>query len=235
MALLNDLIFRVGARAYDVLTRQDYWRIQIGRLLDHVDDADRPLRLLDLGCGPGISTFVLASLLNPKSRVVGLDASPEMIGRAKRHLEASYPHLPNIEFLRADASQMPFEDESFDLITGHSFLYLVAARSAVLGEALRVLVPGGLLVFMEPSREGSLLTAGFGVANKARLLWEDPLSSSRFVSSMVLWRLVSGLKGRLSVPLLDRLFEDAGFAEMRCVATLGGLGWHVVARKGGGV
>ena len=77
-----------------------------------------------------------------------------------------------------------------------------------------------------------LLAAGVGVANQSRRLWEDPLASSRFVSSMVLWRLVSGVKGRLSVPLLEQLFSEAGFAELRCVPTLGGLGWHVVARKG---
>jgi hypothetical protein len=48
---------------------------------------------------------------------------------------------------------------------------------------------------------------------------------------MVLWRLVSGMKGRMGVPLLDQLFDGAGFAQLQCLPTLGGLGWHVVAQK----
>ena len=55
----------IGAWAYDVLTRQSMWIDQIGRLLDHAPGLRGPDRVLDLGCGPGVSTFTLAEQVDP--------------------------------------------------------------------------------------------------------------------------------------------------------------------------
>lgn len=249
---LNQLLFRIGARAYDDLTGQDFWRQQIRKLLDHVPFAelrfpatstdggravaaprlaDRgPLRVLDLGCGPGVSAFVLGEALHPASDVIGVDLSPEMLDRARRWHLNRFPHLVNVRFMRADATRLPFAAERFDLITGHSFLYLVPDRVGALREARRVLSPQGVLVFMEPSREGSLLWAGARGLPRSVGLLRHPAGSARFLTSMALWRVASAVAGRMSPDLVRRLFREAGWAEVACHPTLGGLGLHVVAR-----
>jgi ubiquinone/menaquinone biosynthesis C-methylase UbiE len=228
---LNALFFRLGAAGYDALTGQDHWRAHIVAMLGHVQGVrDGPKRVLDLGCGPGVSAFALADVLPEGSSVVGVDLSPEMVARATRHHRRRFGHLGNVTFHQADAAALPFESEGFDVVTGHSFLYLVPDRVAVLREARRVLRRGGTLVFMEPSRDGSLARAALGVRRPLATVAESPLAAGRFATSMALWRVASALAGRMDPALVSRLFAEAGFAEVECHETLGGLGLHVVAR-----
>ena len=225
----NRRFFNLSARAYEVLVHQDYWRTQIARLLDHVSPREG-LRVLDLGCGPGISAFVLAERLGPKATVVGVDLADTMIDRARHHHRTRHARLANVRFEVADATALPLPDGAFDLVTGHSFLYLVPDRPGVLREARRVLAPGGTLVFMEPARGGSLTAAAREASTAAGELWRRPLAASRFTASMVAWRLVSGVAGRLDEAEVRRLFTEAGFVRVECHPTLAGLGLHCVGR-----
>jgi ubiquinone/menaquinone biosynthesis C-methylase UbiE len=227
-------IFDVGARAYDVITAQDHWREQIARVLLHVPASEGPdrdgLRVLDLGCGPGVSSFVLAERLGGGAQVTGVDISKTMIGRAQRHHGRTYAHLGGISFEVADATRMRFGDGSFDLAVGHSFLYLVGDRAGVLREVRRVLAPGGSLVLMEPNAGGSLLAAARRARRHAGELLRRPWSSGRFVTSMALWRVASRAAGRIGREQGRKLFHDAGFRDTEAHPTLGGLGLHLVGR-----
>jgi ubiquinone/menaquinone biosynthesis C-methylase UbiE len=224
-------VFDLGASVYDLLTRQDYWRAHIARALEFVEGPQRDLRVLDLGCGPGVSTFELAQRLGAEARLVGLDAAARMIGRARRRHARSFPELHNVCFERGDAAALAFSEASFDLVVGHSFLYLVADRGAVLREARRVLVPDGTLVLMEPSASGSLRRAARPIRRTAREALRRPWHASRFVTSMALWRLASARAGRMSPPLIERLFRDAGLRKAATHSTLGGLGLYCVAKR----
>ena len=222
------LLFGLGAQAYDLLTGQALWRAQILRLLDHVPPAPGPLRVLDLGTGPGVSAFALAEAL-PDSVVTGVDLSPRMIARARAHHAHTFPHLRDVDFLVADAAALPFAPASFDLVTGHSFLYLLPDPVAVLREARRVLRPQGVAVFMEPARGGSLVAASRAVVDPAGVVRADPLGAARFATSMALWRVVSAAHGRLDAARVTALFDAAGFPAVSTHPTLGGLGLHCVA------
>ncbi|GIW72876.1 MAG: hypothetical protein KatS3mg102_2418 [Planctomycetota bacterium] len=222
-------LFDFGARAYDWLTAQPLWREQIARVLAYAPAGPAP-RLLDLGCGPGVSTFVLAERLGPQAELLGIDVAPKMIARARHHHVRHYGHLRRVRFAVADATRLPLRDRSIDLAVGHSFLYLVPDRLRVLAEVRRVLVRGGTLVLMEPHAAGSLLRAARAGAARAHLLWEQPSAAFRFVASMVAWRLLSGTLGRLVPAEVEALFLAAGFREIHCSPTLGGLGLHCVGR-----
>jgi ubiquinone/menaquinone biosynthesis C-methylase UbiE len=100
-----------------------------------------------------------------------------------------------------------------DACTGHSFLYLVDNRRAVLAEARRVLRPGGRLVLMEPN-------AAPVTVQQALAISRDP----RHLISVSLWRPFSRVHGRFSVRTLVETVERAGFVEARARVTLGGLG-----------
>jgi len=224
------LAFRAGARAYDALTDQGFWREQIRQLLDHVPPPTRPVRVLDLGTGPGASAFVLAEALPSGSEVVGVDISPEMIARARRHHGRRYSHLPLISFLESDACDLPFPARRFDLVTGHSFLYLVPDPEGVLREARRVLRPGGFAIFLEPAEGVSLFGAAAEGFKKRELALSRPGEGGRFALSMLLWRLMSRAHGRMSETRLSGLFAAAGLELVHCRPTLAGLGLHGVAR-----
>lgn len=222
-------IFDLGAGAYDLATDNALWREQVARLLDV--DAPSPRRLLDLGCGPGGSAFVLADLL-PTTSVVALDIAPKMVERARRHQRARWARQGDrVRLLVADATHLPLRDRAVDAVTGHSFLYLVPDPLAVLREARRVLAPGGRVAFMEPSQLGSLRRAAVRGLRHAGELVRRPWDAGRHAASMVTWRVYGAAVGRLAPDRLAALLSDAGFVDVRLTPTLGGLGMHARARR----
>ena len=100
-------------------------------------------RVLDYGCGHGMAAVVLA---RRGACVTGFDLSPGYIAEARQRALAN--DLA-IEFLQADAEQLPFDDQSFDAVWGCAILHHLDLKRA--GQELqRVLRPGGVAVFCEP-------------------------------------------------------------------------------------
>lgn len=97
---------------------------------------------LDVACGSGKLTALLARIAGPSGRVVGLDFSPRM-------LEVARVEHPGIEFLEGDALNLPFEDASFDATTIAFGLRNLADPVHGLREMLRVLKPGARAVVLE--------------------------------------------------------------------------------------
>jgi len=97
---------------------------------------------LDIACGSGKLTTVLAKIAGDGGRVVGLDFSPQMLEVARRD-------NPAIEFIEGDALRLPFEDASFDASTIAFGLRNLADPVRGLREMLRVVKPGGRAVVLE--------------------------------------------------------------------------------------
>jgi SAM-dependent methyltransferase len=109
------------------------------------------LTLLDCGCGPGQITVGLARALVP-GRAIGIDLDPKVVDEARRR--ATQAGAANVEFQQADALDLPFPDESFDVVYFHALLCHLPAPQEVLVEAWRVLKPGGLVAVSEPDISG---------------------------------------------------------------------------------
>src|SRR5712692_5938759 len=97
---------------------------------------------LDIACGSGKLTALLARIAGPEGRVVGLDFSTQM-------REVARVGHPGLEFLEGDALNLPFEDASFDASTIAFGLRNLADPVRGLREMLRVVKPGGRAVVLE--------------------------------------------------------------------------------------
>lgn len=104
--------------------------------------------VLDLGCGPGTIT---AGLARRAGRVVGVDVSAEMVDRARGH--AAELGVDNARFETGSAYDLRWADGSFDAVHAHQVLQHLADPVGALREALRVLVPGGLLAVRDADYE----------------------------------------------------------------------------------
>ena len=220
-------LFDLGAVPYDLLTRQAVWAEQSRRLLATLPLDRAAERALDVGCGPGVSTVALVEAL-PRARVIGLDISAGMLRRAREHVGGR----DRVSLLAADGLRLPLADDSVDVATGHSFLYLVPDPVGVLREVARAVRPGGWAGFLEPRAGGSLRQAARSAVRSGG--WPGgPLERLRFSASMVLWRTFSGAVGRLSEDAAEGLLRAAGFGQVTATPTLGGLGLHVRGRVDG--
>ena len=100
-------------------------------------------KLLDVACGPGNFTNRLAQDLTDDGVAVGLDISEPMLSRAV--LDNGGPHTC---YVRADAGDLPFDDETFDAVCCFGALYLMPEPVRVAAEMARVLAPTGRLAIL---------------------------------------------------------------------------------------
>jgi SAM-dependent methyltransferase len=97
--------------------------------------------VLDLGSGGGIDVFHASKLVGEKGKVIGLDATPEMIFRAR---ETAKKHdYKNVEFRLGEIEHMPIESNAVDLVISNCVLNLVPDKESAFREIYRVLKPGG--------------------------------------------------------------------------------------------
>jgi arsenite methyltransferase len=97
--------------------------------------------VLDIGCGAGVDSLVAAHLVGPGGRVVGLDATPEMVAKARATFERLA--LPHADFQVGEAESLPFPAGDFDVVISNGVFNLTLSKEQALGEAYRVLKPGG--------------------------------------------------------------------------------------------
>jgi SAM-dependent methyltransferase len=126
----------------------------------------------DYGCGPGYLTTEL--LDRGAAYVTGIDISEGEIEQARQRAIADGV-ADRCRHVVADAHDLAFEDDSFDLIVGDSILHHLDMEVA-LRELRRVLKPGGRAVFMEPMWHSPFLRLGRALTPSARTPDEHPLT-----------------------------------------------------------
>ncbi|NNF54199.1 MAG: methyltransferase domain-containing protein [Acidimicrobiales bacterium] len=125
----------------------------VGRRLLDVARLTLGERVLDLACGTGIVTRLVAEAVGPKATVAGLDSNPGMLGVARRVCQDS------IEWYEAPAEDLPVPNEAFDVVLCSMGLQFFPNKVRALREAHRVLAPGGRVVWCTPGPTPPLLAA----------------------------------------------------------------------------
>ena len=103
---------------------------------------------LDMACGDGVYSPMLADRVGPSGRVVGVDVMPAYLDIARREAAKS-PLGGIIEFVAAPIENLPFDDGTFDLSWCAQSLYSLPEPVSALGHLLRVTRPGGVVAVLE--------------------------------------------------------------------------------------
>ena len=117
-----------------------------------IENAERLLRFistegrqdfLEVGCGSGAVSNHIAR--KHPMNVTGTDIDPDQLRLAQQHSG----NLANIRFVEADAANLPFEDNDFDIVLSFGVMHHISNWLDALGEISRVLRPGGYFIYWD--------------------------------------------------------------------------------------
>jgi SAM-dependent methyltransferase len=126
--------------------RQQAQDVVLGPIADVLIDRAKPKpgeRVIDVGCGSGVTTISFARKVAPSGHALGVDISGPMLARAR----ASAPKDLPIDFALADATVYPFDPASFDLLASRFGVMFFADPVASFANMRKALRPTGRLAF----------------------------------------------------------------------------------------
>jgi len=174
------------------------------------------MRVLDVGCGAGDTSVLLAEMVGERGEVVGVD-------RARAAIAAAQPKLQgrrNLRFLEGDPADMSFE-QPFDAVVGRYVLMFQEHPATMLRRLASHLRPGGLLVFHELDYEGissfpplpTFEQVKRWTADTTRLYGADPRMGAKLLAAFI----TAGLPG--ATARVDALSgKGAGSADLLLLA-----------------
>ena len=108
------------------------------------------MQVLEVGCGSGAFTTFVARAIGEKGKVYALDIQEKMLEQLKNKLlKPDNRDIKNIEMINKSAYELPFENNSIDLVYMVTVLPEIPDRNRALLEIKRVLKPGGILAITE--------------------------------------------------------------------------------------
>lgn len=108
------------------------------------------MTILDLGCGSGAFTLPAARVVGEQGKVYALDIQPAMLRQLERRLARQRNHdIGNVELKKASAYELPFPDESLDLVMSVAAFHEIPDKPRALREVKRVLKKSGTLALTE--------------------------------------------------------------------------------------
>lgn len=122
-------------------------------------------RVLDVGCGNGVTTIEAATRVRPGGVAVGVDVSPPMLAVARERAVSA--GATEAEFVQADAQVHAFDEASFDAVISRNGLMFFEDPDAAFANLARALRPGGRIAFVAPQGPGHsewIMAAGMAAA-----------------------------------------------------------------------
>ena len=123
--------------------QRERWKKQFERLLP----ANKNLKVLDIGTGPGFFTIILEEL--GYTNITGIDVSEKMLEVAKENIQKYGKKNSSIQLIQMDAQSLEFKPESFDIIVSRNLTWNLEKPQQAYSEWLRVLKPNGALFIFD--------------------------------------------------------------------------------------
>jgi len=111
-------------------------------------------KVLDLGSGSGMDTFITGLKVGKSGHVTGIDMTNEQLEKATRLAEES--KFENVKFVKGYLEQLPFADATFDVVISNGVINLCPDKEKVFAEVARVLKPKGRMVIADIVTEQAL-------------------------------------------------------------------------------
>jgi ubiquinone/menaquinone biosynthesis C-methylase UbiE len=151
--------------------------------------------VLDLGSGGGLDCFLAARQVGHQGYVYGVDMTDEMLDLARRNAQKA--NVKNVEFRKGAIEALPLPDASVDVIISNCVVNLSPDKGRVLGEAFRVLRPGGRLAISDVVIDGDL--------------HDLPVSEAQLRQALS-W--AGCIAGALSIDQYQHYLAEAGFEQI---------------------
>jgi ubiquinone/menaquinone biosynthesis C-methylase UbiE len=156
---------------YDEMVRKYAWLLN-RPFVDMISNLGLGVgRVLDIGTGPGWIP-IEAALRNPGWEIWAVDASEDMLARARRHA-AQAGVAERIHFVHGSATELPFAPGFFDLTVSHFMLHHMEKPELMFNEAARVTRGGGKVVIKDLLRQSALKTKFLLAFSKYVLRYSD--------------------------------------------------------------
>ena len=247
----NRMLFTPVAQVYSGITRvlsfgrDAAWKRKLISLLPEIPEP----RILDLACGPGDLSFLLA-LRYPSARIEGIDLNTDMLDRAASNLARMPENIQEIIGLKIipqgdnrgarsryetytglilDMNELPFNDGEFDIVSGGYALRNSPDLGRSLAEIHRMLKPGGYAAFLDFSRSSRKHTGRLqlGLLSFWGRLWGRVYHGNPEVYGYI----AESLKSFPDQAEFLRLLEGFGFSPVHYLPRMFGMLRITVIRK----
>lgn len=160
------------ARRYHIFAQQTTMYQELSRLMVQLAEIEPGMRVLDLGCGTGITTQAALEMLEEKGHVYAVDISAPMLAVAREQISSE-----RVTFIEADAALTGLSDHSVERVVCNSVFWQFRHKPQVMAELRRVLVPHGRFVFNAP--EPYFIFEAIPRSKKVSVLFEQ-LAAERY-------------------------------------------------------
>ncbi|MDM5316598.1 methyltransferase domain-containing protein [Fictibacillus sp. b24] len=203
---------------FDAMARTT-WLKEIHDTLKETTGSWVEKEVLDVGCGTG--RLLLRGAEDAK-KLVGVDLSSEMV---KASIQQFFYHelSGKSEFVVADAEDLPFKDETFDLALSTCVMFLLPDPANGIREVNRILKQDGMIAMLNPSEKMSQETA-------ASYGKEQGISGFER-TALLKWSNVSTRRHRYTEDEMTALLQNLRFTEIKHKEVLGGLALITTAKK----
>ncbi len=175
-------------------------------------------QVLDIGCGTG---RLLLKGVEEAKHLTGVDLSSEMI-KASHQNFFLHNRAEKSTFLIADAYELPFEDDRFDIALSTCVMFLLPEPEKGLKEMIRVTKPGGTITMLNPSKKMNQMNA-FEYSKAHQITGFEQ-------TTLLKWSNVSTRRHRYSEEDMTELLNELGATEVINTEVLDGLAMITTAK-----
>ena len=192
----------------------------------HASNAIKPGNtVLDIGSGSGTDVLFSSLRTGPTGNVIGLDITDAMIEKARTNIAKM--GVKNVRIMKGDATKIPLEDSSVDVVTSNGVLNLVPDKEKAFKEIYRVLKPGGRIQIADIVVQKDVQKA----CGLIPQLWADCIGGAAVQQDYLQLIMDSGLKNVKIVNRLDYFAKSSSDNTKRLTSTFGAETIIVTASK----